>query len=277
MPKTIKERTDVLLMARGLAPDLGTAQALILAGRIWSAGQRIQKPGDRLALHTELILAPVPRKFVSRGGEKLAGALDRFVLSVKGKVCLDVGASTGGFTDCLLRRGASTVIALDVGRSQLASELRNDPRVLLLEKMNVRFLRATDLPTAPDLITADLSFISLCTILPSLLEACRQRTEGRVLEILLLVKPQFEVQRRQVGKGGIVRDPILHQAAVDKVSRCLQSLGATVLGNAESPICGAHGNHEFFLYAQTPTSVHRTTSPEVTFPEKGIINPANEQ
>ena len=254
MPKTAKERADVLLVHHGLATDLVHAQALILSGRIWSEGQRVQKPGNRLGLQAELTLAPKAREFASRGGEKLTGALDRFSIAVEGRICLDVGASTGGFTDCLLRRGAALVMALDVGRSQLAMELRQNPRVRLLQEMNARFLRAEDLPQTPDLVTADLSFISLCTVLPSLLQACREKIPENRLEILLLVKPQFEVERRQVGRGGIVRDPVLHQAAVDKVSLCLSSLDMKILGSAESPICGACGNHEFFLYAESRTS-----------------------
>ncbi len=277
MPKRAKEKADVLLVHRGLATDLIHAQALILSGRIWSEGQRVQKPGDRLDLQAELMLAPKAREFASRGGEKLTGALDRFSIAVEGRICLDVGASTGGFTDCLLRRGAALVMALDVGRSQLAMELRHNPRVRLLEEMNARFLRAEDLPQAPDLVTADLSFISLCTVLPSLLQACRQKNPENRLEILLLVKPQFEVERRQVGRGGIVRDPILHQAAVNKVTLCLSSLGMKILGSVESPICGACGNREFFIHAESRTSMVAKIPVTGSRPEKGIINPAHEK
>lgn len=277
MPKRTKEKADVLLVHRGLATDLIHAQALILSGRIWSEGQRVQKPGDRLDLQAELMLTPKAREFASRGGEKLTGALDRFSIAVEGRICLDVGASTGGFTDCLLRRGATLVMALDVGRSQLAMGLRQNPRVRLLQEMNARFLRAEDLPQAPDLVTADLSFISLCTVLPSLLQACRQKNPENRLEILLLVKPQFEVERRQVGRGGIVRDPILHQAAVDKVSLCLSSLDMKILGRMESPICGACGNREFFLHAESRTSIVAEIPGTGRRPEKGIINPAHEK
>lgn len=239
----MKERIDKLLVQRELAGSREKAQAMILAGQVVVEESRVEKAGEKFDLNARIRIKGAPMKFVGRGGLKLEGALDHFKLRVVGAVALDIGASTGGFTDCLLQRGAAKVFAVDVGTNQLDWKLRNDPRVVCLENVNARNLQFETIGCPVDWIVADLSFISLERVIPALVQFCRPETE-----VLLLVKPQFEVGKGQVGKGGIVRDPQLQSAAVAKVSRAAENSGFRVQGSVESPITGAEGNREFFLW-----------------------------
>jgi 23S rRNA (cytidine1920-2'-O)/16S rRNA (cytidine1409-2'-O)-methyltransferase len=237
-----KSRLDQLLVERGLVPSREKAQALILAGQVLVAGQKMQKPGHSIASDSSIeVLERMP--YVSRGGYKLAGALDAFDLDATGFVCLDVGASTGGFTDCLLQRGAAKVWAIDVGHGQLDWKLRNDPRVVVRENVNARFLAPEDYPERFHLAVCDASFISATQLVPAI--APLLQPAGAMI---VLVKPQFEVGRGEVGKGGIVKEPELHQAACDRVRGAVETLGFNAQ-IVESPIRGAEGNREFLLYA----------------------------
>ncbi|MBX3028104.1 TlyA family RNA methyltransferase [bacterium] len=242
-----RERLDKLLVDRGHAGSRERARALIMAGAVRVADRIVDKAGTLVADDAEVSVAGSDLPYVSRGGVKLAGALDALGIDVGGRLVLDVGASTGGFTDCVLQRGARGVIAVDVGYGQLAWSLRQDPRVTLLERCNVRHLEARRLPASPDFAVVDASFISLTLILPRIAELL---APGSV--IVALVKPQFEVGKGQVGKGGVVRDPALHAAAVARIRAAAQSLGLTVLGECVSPIMGPKGNREFFLALRTP-------------------------
>ncbi len=237
-----KSRIDQLLVERGLVESREKAQALILAGHVLVNGQKIHKPGHSVA--TDIAVEVLERMpYVSRGGYKLAGALDHFQVDVTGFTCLDVGASTGGFTDCLLQRGAARVWAVDAGHGQIDWKLRNDPRVTVCEGVNARYLKPQDFSEPFDLGVCDASFISTTLLLPAI--APLLKSHG---EMLILVKPQFEVGRGQVGKGGIVRDPALHQAACDRVRTAVEALGYTAR-ITDSPILGAEGNREFLLHA----------------------------
>jgi 23S rRNA (cytidine1920-2'-O)/16S rRNA (cytidine1409-2'-O)-methyltransferase len=238
-------RLDRLLVDRGLVPSRERAQRLILAGAVLVGDRPAMKPGTLVAADAPLRLRATASDYVSRGGEKLAGALDAFALDVAGTVALDVGASTGGFTDCLLRRGARRVIALDVGYGQLAWSLRQDPRVVVLERTNARSLDATMLPETPDLATVDVSFISLALVLPPVTAALR--AGGTVVA---LVKPQFEAGRGQVGRGGVVRDPAVRAEAVARVRREVEGLGLRARGEADSVLHGPKGNREVFLWLE---------------------------
>ena len=238
----MKTRLDQLLVDRGLAESREKARALILAGSVSVEGQKSDKPGHSFPANCRIeIAARMP--FVSRGGIKLAAALENFQIRVDGLVCLDVGASTGGFTHCLLQRGATQVWAVDVGHGQLDWRLRNDPRVVVREEVNARYLRPEDFPDRFGLAVCDVSFISATLLLPAIAALLEEHGE-----MVVLVKPQFEVGKDQVGKGGIVRDPELHQHACDRVRASVEALGfrADVM---ESPILGAEGNREFLLYA----------------------------
>jgi len=237
-------RLDRLLVERGLAGTREKAQAMILAGEVLVDEQKVEKCGALTSAAAKLRLLGEPLKYVSRGGVKLEGALAHFHVNPAGKVCLDIGASTGGFTDCLLQQGAARVFALDVGTNQLDWKLRSDPRVVSLEKTNARNLNLETLGTRVELVTMDVSFISATLILPMLPALLESRAE-----VLVLVKPQFEVGKGQVGKGGIVREPALRQEAVEKVSRKLLELGFGDLAQAESVLPGAEGNLEYFLHA----------------------------
>ena len=242
MKSAAKSRVDQLLVERGLASSREKAQALIIAGQVLVAGQKLQKPGHSIANDSVIeVLERMP--YVSRGGYKLAGALDAFHLDVTGFVCLDVGASTGGFTDCLLQRGASKVWSIDVGHGQLDWKLRNDPRVVVRENINARFLSPEDYPERFDLAVCDASFISATQLVPAFAPLLKPTGE-----MIVLVKPQFEVGRGEVGKGGIVKEPELHQAACDRVRGAIEML-AFKTQIVESPIQGAEGNREFLLYA----------------------------
>jgi 23S rRNA (cytidine1920-2'-O)/16S rRNA (cytidine1409-2'-O)-methyltransferase len=243
MTSTAKIRIDQLLVERGLAESREKAQALIIAGEVVVNGQRALKPGHSVAVESRVeVLERMP--YVSRGGYKLAGALDDWKLDVTGWICLDVGASTGGFTDCLLQRGAAKVWAIDVGHGQIDWKLRSNARVIVREGVNARYLAAADFPEKFGLIVCDASFISLTLLIPALVPLLA--AHGKMV---LLVKPQFEVERGQVGKGGIVREPALHQAACDRVRAAVEAEGfrADII---ESPILGTEGNREFLLYAR---------------------------
>jgi 23S rRNA (cytidine1920-2'-O)/16S rRNA (cytidine1409-2'-O)-methyltransferase len=242
--KAVKVRIDRLLVERGLAESRQKAQALILAGEVLVNDQKVEKCGVPVSLGSCVRLLGDRPKYVSRAGMKLEGALDGFGVDPAGKACLDIGASSGGFTDCLLRHGAERVIAVDVGTNQLDWRLRRDPRVSRLEKTNARYLRFEQTGTLCDLVTIDVSFISVTLILPVLPPLLKPEAEA-----LVLVKPQFELGREQVGKGGIVRDPHLHAQAVAKVSHSIQELGFTAIASAESVLPGAEGNREYFLHA----------------------------
>jgi 23S rRNA (cytidine1920-2'-O)/16S rRNA (cytidine1409-2'-O)-methyltransferase len=245
-PPSEKLRLDQLLLERGLAESRERAQALILAGRVEVEGKRAVKAGDKIDSSSRLVVLGPDHPFVGRGGVKLAGALDRFGIEPADRVALDVGASTGGFTDCLLQRGARRVYALDVGTGQLHARLRVDPRVVLLESVNARHLQATDLPESVSLISVDVSFISLRLILPALVPLM-----GTAADLIALVKPQFEVGRREVGKGGIVRDTRLHRRVINEILSLGASVGLSAVNLCGSPLPGTEGNREYFLHFRT--------------------------
>jgi 23S rRNA (cytidine1920-2'-O)/16S rRNA (cytidine1409-2'-O)-methyltransferase len=241
-----KRRADQLLVDRGLAESRTKAQALILAGLASADGRRIDKPGTALAPETPLAVAGRDHPWVSRGGVKLASALDHFALDVTGAIALDIGASTGGFTDVLLARGAARVHAVDVGRGQLAWKLRQDERVIVHEGLNARYLTRAAIAAPIDLITCDASFIGLATLLPAPLALAAERAL-----LVALIKPQFEAGPKEVGKGGVVRDPAIHQAVCQRVAAWIAAQpGWTVIGTTESPIQGPAGNREFLICAR---------------------------
>jgi len=235
-----KRRLDTLLVERGLVESRERAQSLILAGKVKVDGQVAHKAGRKVPADAEIALEEA-LPYVSRGGLKLEEALGRFRLDVSGLICADVGASTGGFTDCLLQHGAAKVYAIDVGYGQLAWELRQDPRVVVLERTNIRYLKS--LPEPINLATIDVSFISLELVLPPVLNLLKPQGQ-----IIALVKPQFEAGREQVGKGGVVRDPEVHGKVLHKVARVAQDLALQVLGLIPSPLKGPAGNVEFFIH-----------------------------
>jgi 23S rRNA (cytidine1920-2'-O)/16S rRNA (cytidine1409-2'-O)-methyltransferase len=241
-----KQRLDQLLVDRGLAESRTRAQGLILAGLVYSGEQRLEKPGLNLDASASLEVRGRDHPWVGRGGVKLAHGLEHFKIDVKGKICLDLGASTGGFTDVLLSHGAAKVFAVDVGFGQLDWRLRNDPRVVVLEKTNARYLSETDVPALVDLIVCDASFIGLETLLP---EPLKRAAPGCTL--IALIKPQFEVGRESLPKGGVVRDPAQHEAVCRRISAWLDALpGWRVLGVEPSPILGPKGNREFLIAAR---------------------------
>jgi 23S rRNA (cytidine1920-2'-O)/16S rRNA (cytidine1409-2'-O)-methyltransferase len=249
---TIKLRLDKLLLERGLVPSRERAQALVLAGKVLVNKQKIEKPGASVDPASEIRLLGDDLKYVSRGGLKLEHALQHWKIDVRGRICLDVGASTGGLTDCMLQHGAARVIAIDTGLGQIAFQLRQDPRVRLLEKTNARYLTRQQLGETVDFIAMDVSFISATVVLPAAItSAFPQDSEARTgRELIVLVKPQFEVGREHVGKGGIVRDLAAQQQAVEKIRAAVQAVGAGSIDVTESPILGAEGNREFLLYAK---------------------------
>ena len=241
-----KRRADQLLFERGLAESRAKAQALILAGVVSVAGRRLDKPGTMLADDAALAVAGPDHPWVSRGGLKLAAAIGHFKIDPTGAIALDVGASTGGFTDVLLTHGAAKVYAVDVGRGQLAWKLRQDPRVVVLESTNARYLSETEIPDPIDLITCDASFIGLATVLPAPLSLAAKRAG-----LVALIKPQFEAGPKEVGKGGVVRDPAVHGAVCERIAGWVAALpGWRVVGITGSPIQGPAGNHEFLIYAR---------------------------
>ncbi len=237
------QRIDLLLLARGLADSREKAQAMILAGEVLADEQKVDKPGHRVRADAEIRLLGQAPKFVSRAGRKLEAALEGFGIDVTGKVCADIGASTGGFTDCLLQHGASKVYAVDVGLGQLHWNIRRDPRVVVKERVNARYLTREILPEPPTFACCDVSFISVTLILPALTPLLQPGAD-----LVVLVKPQFEVGKGQVGKGGIVREPELHRGAVEKVRAALETVGFARTAELESPILGAEGNREFLLH-----------------------------
>jgi 23S rRNA (cytidine1920-2'-O)/16S rRNA (cytidine1409-2'-O)-methyltransferase len=250
MAGSTKMRVDLLLVERGLVPSRERARAMILAGRVLVREQKVEKPGTAVPEDAPIRLLGEDPPYVSRGGVKLAGALEHWPIEVQGRACLDVGASTGGFTDCLLQHGAAHVTAVDTGFGQIAMKLRNDPRVRLVERTNARYLAPTALEEGRDeprltLLVMDVSFISATLLLGPVLAAA-----PGLAEAVILVKPQFEAGRGHIGKGGIVRDPEAHQLAIDRVADCVLSLGWEVVETIPSPITGTEGNREFLLYAR---------------------------
>jgi 23S rRNA (cytidine1920-2'-O)/16S rRNA (cytidine1409-2'-O)-methyltransferase len=242
--RTTKERIDRLLVGRGLAETRERAQALILAGQVFVDDERLDKPGKAVRVDARVEVKGSGIRYVSRGGLKLEAALREFQIAVAGFVCLDIGASTGGFTDCLLQHGAATVYALDVGRHQLDWRLRQDPRVVVKEGINARYLKPDDFVVRFDLATVDVSFISLKKILPAVVPLLQPSGS-----IIALIKPQFEVGRGEVGKGGIVKDPVKHERVIETIREFAgKELKLTCRGVIESPILGAEGNKEFLIY-----------------------------
>jgi 23S rRNA (cytidine1920-2'-O)/16S rRNA (cytidine1409-2'-O)-methyltransferase len=270
----MKTRLDKLLVERGLAATRERAQALILAGRVLVSEQKVDKPGHPVAEDAPIRLLGGDLRYVSRGGLKLEAALAYWMIALDGRFCLDIGASTGGFTDCMLQHGAARVLAIDTGYGQIAQALRDDPRVTLMERTNARLLQPGSLPPGISFFAVDVSFISSTLVLPAVLAALLQdvlkghdfsRAEGSAekmralapdgrfpLEAVLLIKPQFEAGREHVGKGGIVRDPAAHQLAIDRVRACVAELDVSAIDVIDSPITGAEGNREFLLYAAWP-------------------------
>lgn len=242
--KANKTRLDVLLVQRGLAPSRERAQALLLAGQVRVNGERMEKPGSRVDADARVELAGDGLRYSSRGGLKLEGALEDFSVAAQGRVCLDVGSSTGGFTDCLLQHGAQRVYAVDVTVNQLDWKLQKDSRVKLIER-NARYLKAEDVGEAVDLVAMDVSFISVTKVLPAVLPIARPDAD-----FLVLIKPQFELEKADVGKGGIVRDAELQKRAVENVKSAAAGLGLEIIGVRPSRIAGSEGNQEFFLHAR---------------------------
>jgi 23S rRNA (cytidine1920-2'-O)/16S rRNA (cytidine1409-2'-O)-methyltransferase len=248
----VKTRLDKLLVERTLAPSRERAQALILAGKVLVNEQKIEKAGASIDSGSTLRLLGEDLRYVSRGGLKLEKALEYWRIDLQGKVCLDVGASTGGFSDCMLQHGAAKVIAVDTGYGQMDFGLRNDPRIRLLEKTNARYLEPADVGENVDFIAMDVSFISATLVLPAVIRAVSSYTSLTPLprQIVVLVKPQFEAGRELVGKGGIVRDESAQRAAVARVEAALTELGCARAEWIESPILGGEGNREFLLHAE---------------------------
>lgn len=244
-----KQRLDKLVLERGLVPTIEKAKALIMAGQVVVDDHTVDKAGQQVTIDADIRLKGEQLPYVSRGGLKLRKALDEFGVDVAGLVAVDVGSSTGGFTDCLLQAGAVKVFAIDVGYGQLAWKLQQDPRVVSMEKTNIRYVTPDQLDTAPDLAVIDASFIALAKVLPA--TVCLVRPGGR---IIALIKPQFEVGKGEVGKGGIVRDPAAHEKVIEDVHHTASELGLTVAGLCESPITGADGNREFLILLQLPES-----------------------
>ncbi|MGA7349999.1 MAG: TlyA family RNA methyltransferase [Acidobacteriaceae bacterium] len=247
----MKTRLDKLLVERGLVPTRERAQALILAGRVLVSEQKQDKPGASIPADAPIRLLGSDLRYVSRGGLKLEAALAHWHIDLRDRFCLDVGGSTGGFTDCMLQHGAARVLAIDTGYGQIAQTLRDDPRVTLMERTNARLLNPGDLPPGISFLAVDVSFISATLVLPPVVQAILQAPATGV-ETVVLIKPQFEAGRERVGKGGIVRDPAAHQFAIDRVRACVEKIGGTNLDTIDSPITGAEGNHEFLLHALWP-------------------------
>lgn len=248
----MRARLDVEMARRGLAQSRESAQRLIMAGRVRVNSRPANKADLKVDATADIAIVGNDSEFVSRGAYKLLAAIDRFGVKVEGRHALDVGASTGGFTDVLLRRGVAGVIALDVGYGQLADRLRRDNRVVVLDRTNIRLAKASDLPWAPDLVVIDTSFISLRLVLPAVVALCARRAE-----IIALIKPQFEVGKGKVGKGGIVRDAAMRSAAVEEVLAFAKSLGLEQVGTVESPIAGAKGNREYLAVLRHSDGRHR--------------------
>jgi 23S rRNA (cytidine1920-2'-O)/16S rRNA (cytidine1409-2'-O)-methyltransferase len=241
----MKARLDKFLVERGLVPSRERAQALILAGRVLVNEQKVEKPGAAVAEDVVVRLLGDELRYVSRGGLKLEAALAHWQVDVRGRVCADVGASTGGFTDCMLQHDAAAVLAIDTGYGQIAHKLRADSRVILLERTNARHLKSEQVTVAVTFLAMDVSFISATLVLPAVVRAM-----PLVTEVVVLVKPQFEAGREHVGKGGIVRDPEAHRLAVERVRAAMMELGGKGIEVMDSPLLGAEGNREFLLHAR---------------------------
>ena len=240
-----RERADLLLVARGLFESRARAQAAIAAGRVTADGSVIRKPSDEISSIAVITAVPA-HPYVSRGGVKLMAVLEALSINVTDRVCLDVGSSTGGFTEVLLSRGARRVYAVDVGHGQLAWKLRQDPRVVVRERLNARYLTRADIPEAVNIITCDASFVGLATVLPAPIALAAERAE-----LVALVKPQFEAGPERVGKGGVVRDPEVHREVCERAAAWVSDQpGWSVVGIVQSPILGPEGNREFLLYAR---------------------------
>jgi len=255
----VKLRIDKLLVERGLVPTRERAQSLILAGKVLVNEQKVDKAGTSVADDAVIRLLGEDLRYVSRGGLKLEKALEHWHIDATERTCMDVGTSTGGFTDCLLQHGAAKVIAVDTGFGQIDMKLRNESRVLLLERTNARYLRREDIaplaPTPVTLIAMDVSFISATLVLPAVLSAAFGESSGVGRHLIVLVKPQFEVGRENVGKGGIVRSAEAQQAAVDKVRDAVETLGGEEIEVIDSPILGTQGNREFLLHSTFPGTI----------------------
>ena len=249
-----RERLDKLLVDRGIVQSRERARAMIMAGKVVVEGKRIDKPGVQVNDEARIQLQGGDSSYVSRGGEKMEGALKAFGIDPKGMVVMDVGASTGGFADCILQKGAEKVYAVDVGYGQLAWKLQKDARVVNLERRNIRYLRRDEVEEEIDLILIDTSFISIEKFLPHLLGFLKKG--GAILGLL---KPQFEVGRGEVGKGGVVRDKALHEKVIDRISQFSRGLGLKILGVAESPLLGPKGNKEFFIYLKKENELNGKT------------------
>lgn len=251
----MKVRIDKLLVERGVAASRERAQAMVLAGRVLVNSQKMEKAGATVEQDAEIRLLGEDLRYVGRGGLKMEAALERWKIDLAGRTCLDVGASTGGFTDCMLQHGAAGVIAVDTGYGQIAQRLRSDARVKLLERTNARYLTVEDIQKAGaggdvTFIAIDVSFISVTLILPAVLQSAFAQPASQLRELVVLIKPQFEVGRKRVGKGGIVRDQQAQQDAVTKVREVVAQLGGRNLEVTESPILGMEGNREFLLHAE---------------------------
>jgi 23S rRNA (cytidine1920-2'-O)/16S rRNA (cytidine1409-2'-O)-methyltransferase len=244
--KSSAKRLDALVVERGLADSIAKAQAMILAGEVSVDGARVDKAGTRFPEQARIEVSSRAAKYVSRGGFKLEGALDDFAIDPSGRLCLDIGSSTGGFTDCLLQRGAARVYAVDVNVDQLAWKLRSDSRVVRISR-NARDLRTDEIPEPVDLIVADVSFISVSKVLPPAVATAKLGAD-----FLILVKPQFELPREDVGPGGIVSEPALHEKAINAIRGAATKLGLELLGARPSHLPGAEGNQEYFLHARKP-------------------------
>jgi 23S rRNA (cytidine1920-2'-O)/16S rRNA (cytidine1409-2'-O)-methyltransferase len=242
----MKTRLDKLLVERGLAPTRERAQAMVLAGRVLVNEQKIDKPGTAIAEDAVFRLLGDDLRYVGRGGLKLEAAIKYWEIDLTGRSCVDVGASTGGFTDCMLQHGAAKVLAIDTGYGQIAQSLRSDARVSLMERTNARLLKSGELPEGISFLAMDVSFISATLVLPSVFEAAGKS----LIEAVILVKPQFEAGREFVGKGGIVRDAEGHQLAINRVRDCVVALGGCEIEITDSPILGTEGNKEFLLHAR---------------------------
>lgn len=252
--KPAKVRLDKLVHARGLAPSRERAQALIIAGRVLVDEQKVEKPGAAVEAASNLRVLGDDLRYVSRGGLKLQAALEHWRINLAGKSCIDVGTSTGGFTDCMLQHGAARVIAIDTGYGQIDARLRDDPRVRLVERTNARYLTPEQLGEAAEFLAVDVSFISATLVLPAVVSSIRNAAAAssgakRGLEAVVLVKPQFEAGREHVGKGGIVRDPEAQRLAVEKMIATMRELGFQNIEVIDSPILGTEGNREFLLHA----------------------------
>jgi 23S rRNA (cytidine1920-2'-O)/16S rRNA (cytidine1409-2'-O)-methyltransferase len=245
----MKSRLDKLLVERGVVRTRERAQAMILAGRVLVNEQKVEKPGASVPGDAVFRLLGEEMKYVSRGGLKLEAALLQWKIDLTGRFCLDVGASTGGFTDCMLQHGADQVLAIDTGYGQIAQTIRSNPRVQLMERTNARLLQPGGLPPGITFFAMDVSFISATLVIPPVVVAALgEKTD--LVEAVILVKPQFEAGRENIGKGGIVRDPAAHQLAIDRVRACVEAVGGKGIDVIESPITGAEGNREFLLHAQ---------------------------